>query len=83
MFLALELVENRETRTGFNQGPGMVRELQRAAMDVGLICYPGGITVDGLFVPHILLAPPLIAEEHHLQDCVDRLSATLSRVTGD
>jgi adenosylmethionine-8-amino-7-oxononanoate aminotransferase len=51
----------------------------RVAMDAGLICYPGGIEVDGAFVPHIMLAPPMILEEAHMQECADKLAVVLNQ----
>jgi adenosylmethionine-8-amino-7-oxononanoate aminotransferase len=80
LFAGIELVSNRETRDGFANRPGIAEELRRAAMDQGLICYPGSISVDELTVPHIMLAPPFIAEDRHLAECVDKLKATLAAV---
>ena len=77
LFAGMELVANRETREGFANRPGIAEELRRAAMERGLICYPGSIEVDGMTVPHIMLAPPFIAEERHLVECVDKLRMTL------
>jgi hypothetical protein len=51
-----------------------------AAMEAGLICYPGGISIDGAMVPHIMLAPPMVLEEQHMLQCADRLEQTLRNV---
>jgi adenosylmethionine-8-amino-7-oxononanoate aminotransferase len=79
LFWALELVADRETRCGFENGAGLPARLQRCAMENGLICYPGGIEVDGLQVPHIMLAPPMILEQEHMTECADKLSAVLDQ----
>jgi adenosylmethionine-8-amino-7-oxononanoate aminotransferase len=42
-------------------------------MDRGLICYPGGGTVDGRRGDHVLLAPPFILENGHVEEIVDKL----------
>ena len=42
-------------------------------MDLGLICYPGGGTVDGAEGDHILLAPPFIISEDELDELVQKL----------
>ncbi len=44
------------------------------------MCYPMGGTLDGQRGDHILLAPPFILEEFHLDEIVDKLDATLKRV---
>lgn len=77
LFAGIELVEDRDTRAGFLNRPAMAEELRRSAMEQGLICYPGSIVVEGRTVPHIMLAPPLIVDDRHLVECVDKLKATL------
>jgi adenosylmethionine-8-amino-7-oxononanoate aminotransferase len=77
LFAGLELVSNRETRDGFENGRGLAEQLRRAAMDQGLICYPASIMINELTVPHILLAPPMIAEQHHLEDGLARLARAI------
>jgi hypothetical protein len=79
LFHALELVADRATRRGFGDGRASPARLMRLAMDAGLICYPGGIEVDGAVVPHIMLAPPMILEESHMQECCDKLSVVLDQ----
>jgi adenosylmethionine-8-amino-7-oxononanoate aminotransferase len=80
LFWALELVSDRESLRGFEGGGQLPGTLQLAAMDAGLICYPGGITVDGAMVPHIMLAPPMVLEEQHMLQCADRLVQVLKSV---
>jgi adenosylmethionine-8-amino-7-oxononanoate aminotransferase len=79
LFRALELVADRATRSGFEDGGRIPARLMSLAMETGLICYPGGIEVDGAFVPHIMLAPPMILEEPHMRECCDKLSFVLDR----
>ena len=79
LFRALELVFDRETGRGFPDGGRLPARLMRLAMDAGLICYPGGIEVEGAFVPHIMLAPPMILEQSHMQECADKLAVVLER----
>ena len=80
LFAALEFVSDRETRDGFENGASLPDELRRAAMDEGLICYPAGIRVNGNTVPHILLAPPMIAEQPHLEEGVMKLARAIDSV---
>ena len=78
LFVGIELVEDPVSRCGFENRSGLPDELRKAAMEQGLIVYPGAIQVDQRTVPHIMLAPPMIAEVRHLEECVDKLAATLS-----
>jgi len=80
LFWALELVSDRSSQRGFAGGGSLPGQLQRAAMGLGLICYPSGIEVDGACVPHIMLAPPMIVEESHMLQATDILAKVLDRV---
>jgi adenosylmethionine-8-amino-7-oxononanoate aminotransferase len=42
-------------------------------MEHGLLCYPMGGTLDGARGDHVLLAPPFIVTEAHLDELVDKL----------
>ena len=80
LFRALELVSDRGSKRGFENGGALPHQLMLAALEAGLICYPGGIIDDGAMVPHIMLAPPMILEERHMLECMDRLAMTLESV---
>lgn len=79
LLIGIELVRDRQQKAPFTAGTISVDRLRRQALDEGLICYPGGLNVPGGFAPHILLAPPLIANEQHLEECTDKLERTLDR----
>jgi adenosylmethionine-8-amino-7-oxononanoate aminotransferase len=80
LFFGIELVADRETRAGFSGAGKMPEELRIAALDEGLICYPGGIEIADRTVPHIMMAPPMIVAEHHMRECIDKLTAVFNRV---
>lgn len=82
LFAAIELVSDRETRAGFMRGGRLPDRLRLAAMEEGLLCYPGGFWTDERFVPHIMLAPPMIAEEKHLCACAEKVRLVIDRVVG-
>jgi len=42
-----------------------------------LMCYPAGGTIDGRRGDHILLAPPYIIEDDHVEQIVERLGAAV------
>ncbi len=43
-------------------------------MTRGLMCYPMGGTIDGHDGAHILLAPPFIIDEGHVEEMVGKLA---------
>ena len=47
-------------------------------MAAGLMCYPMGGTLDGLRGDHILLAPPFILQESHLDELVEKLDIAIN-----
>ena len=51
--------------------------IKRHGMARGLVCYPGGGTIDGLHGNHILLAPPFIINEGHISELVEKLGETV------
>jgi len=82
LLLGLELVGNKASKAGFKDGADLPEKLRRAAMRHGLIVYPGGVTFDNLTVPHILLAPPMIVEDRHLLECIDKLNGVINETVG-
>ena len=79
--IGIELVDDRETRAGIRKGLGVPAALRSAAMENGLICYPGGGTADGTDGAHILLAPPFIYRSEHVDELVFKLEKTLRQVS--
>lgn len=73
LFRAVELVEDRSTKKSFDPDLKLHARIKKEAMDRGLICYPGGGTVDGKLGDHVLLAPPFIVDQSHIDRIVDRL----------
>ncbi len=73
LFCGIELVHDRATKAPFDPAAELHARVKREAMARGLMTYPMGGTVDGRQGDHILLAPPFIVEEAHLDLIVDRL----------
>ena len=74
LFMGLELVADRDTKTPFDPKLGVNKVVKKAAFEAGLICYPMGGTIDGLRGDHVLLAPPFIIEDSQLDELIDKLS---------
>lgn len=77
LFRAIELVEDRSTKRPFDPALKLHARIKAEAMARGLICYPGGGTVDGRLGDHVLLAPPFIVETQHIEQIVERLGGAI------
>lgn len=80
LLLALELVAERGGRTPFDPALKMHSRLKAAAMEHGLLVYPGGGTIDGRRGDHVLLAPPYNVTEAELDVIIDRLTLAVDSV---
>ncbi len=79
LFRGIELVADRDTRAPFDPGRKVHAAIKTAAMAEGLMCYPMGGTVDGETGDHILLAPPFIVDDGHIDEIVERLARALDK----
>ena len=79
LFIGLEIVEDRTTKAPFDPSLGINKKLKRAAFEAGLICYPMGGTIDGKNGDHVLLAPPYVMQESHIDEIVTKLKTGLDQ----
>lgn len=77
LFQGVELVADRETKEPFDPALKLHARIKSEAMRRGLICYPAGGTADGRRGDHVLLAPPFIVTETHVEDIVGRLHESI------
>ena len=82
LFRGIELVQNRETKEPFGSQRRLAGKIKAAAMENGLICYPMAGTIDGKLGDHILLAPPYILEQEHIEEMVTKLDMAISTALG-
>ncbi|TVU70759.1 aspartate aminotransferase family protein [Cobetia crustatorum] len=73
LFQGLELVTDRTKKTPFDPALKLHARIKKAAMAEGLMCYPMGGTLDGRQGDHILLAPPFILDNTHLDEITLKL----------
>jgi len=73
LFRALEIVADRASKDPLDPVLQIHAKIKKQAMDRGLMCYPGGGTIDGKRGNHILLAPPYIIEAEHVTEIVEKL----------
>jgi adenosylmethionine-8-amino-7-oxononanoate aminotransferase len=79
LLTAIELVQDRDTRTPFAPQKGMNSLLTQEAAKQGLIIYPRR-PIYGLRGDHVLIAPPLIMSKEQVQEILRRLDRALGRV---
>ncbi|ABD55245.1 aspartate aminotransferase family protein [Jannaschia sp. CCS1] len=80
LFRAIELVEDRATKTPFDPARKLGTAIKAAAMEEGLMIYPGSGTADGMRGDHILIAPPFIISDDQIDELTQKLSRALTRV---
>ncbi len=74
LFVGVELVKDRATKTPFAPKLAMDAVIKREAMARGLMVYPMGGTVDGASGSHVLLAPPFICTADDIDRIISRLT---------
>ncbi|MCK8066823.1 aspartate aminotransferase family protein [Cobetia sp. 1CM21F] len=77
LFQGLELVADRDSQKPFDASLKLHERLKKAAIAEGLMCYPMGGTLDGRQGDHILLAPPFILQESHLNEITAKLGRAI------
>jgi adenosylmethionine-8-amino-7-oxononanoate aminotransferase len=80
LLLAMELVEDRETKAPFDPGQRLHERAKAEAFARGLLIYPGGGTADGRAGDHILLAPPYNVSDAELELIVGLLGETMDAI---
>ncbi len=81
LFLGLELVADRAAKRPFDPAAGIAARLRDRALALGLVCYPSAGTADGHAGDHVILAPPYIAEDAHLDAMVELLGHAVDETT--
>ena len=74
---ALELVHDRENKPSFPADARLHAQIKREATARGLMCDLMGDTVDGASGDHVLLAPPFIITDAHIEEIADKLAAAV------
>ena len=80
LFLGLEFVKNRDSKAAFDSALTINKLFKKTAFENGLICYPMGGTIDGKNGDHVLLAPPFIIGDNHVDELITKLDKTLTEV---
>jgi adenosylmethionine-8-amino-7-oxononanoate aminotransferase len=78
LFLALELVADRDSRAPFPRARRVAERLKVVAQGEGLICYPSSGGADGEEGDHVVLAPAYLIGPEHVAEIVDKLDRALA-----
>ncbi|ANY15338.1 aspartate aminotransferase family protein [Bordetella pseudohinzii] len=81
LFLGVELVADRASKTVFDPALAVHARVKREAMARGLMVYPMGGTIDGRQGDHVLIAPPFIISDDELDQLTDRLRGAIDAAT--
>jgi adenosylmethionine-8-amino-7-oxononanoate aminotransferase len=82
LFQAIELVADRSTKAPFDPALKVHAKVKRAALELGLACYPMGGTIDGARGDHVLLAPPFIITDDEMDVLIERLVEAVDTAIG-
>jgi adenosylmethionine-8-amino-7-oxononanoate aminotransferase len=82
LFWALEFVEDRASRRGFDPARKVNDAVKDAAMAAGVMIYPMGGTIDGRQGDHVIVAPPYTARPEDIDRIVELLGRAVDGVLG-
>jgi adenosylmethionine-8-amino-7-oxononanoate aminotransferase len=80
LFIGVELVRDRATKTPFDPDLKLHAKIKAQCFANGLLCYPMGGTIDGRHGDHVLLAPPFIVNDEHVQFIAETLIRSIDQV---
>lgn len=83
LLCGVEIVKDRASKEPFDPALKLHDRIKAAAMDRGLVCYPGGGTADGTRGNHILLAPPFISTADDIEEIANRVADAATAVIAD
>jgi adenosylmethionine-8-amino-7-oxononanoate aminotransferase len=83
LFWGLELVQDKATKAPFSSTQSLNSRIKAHTMESGLMCYPMGGTVDGKLGDHVMLAPPFIVNETHIDEIITKLSKAIDKAIAE
>ena len=76
----VEFVKDKNTHEPFPKDAGIAEKIRQAALEIGVLLYPGQGTVDGSRGDHILLAPPFVIKPEEGELIADALRYAVGKV---
>ncbi len=80
LMIGIEFVKDKKTKEPFPPDAKVAATVTNEAMERGVIVYPGTGTADGILGDHILLTPPFIITEEHVDEIVSALDDSIRAV---
>ena len=80
LMTAIEFVKDQKTKEPFPRADKFAERVIDLAFENGLILYPGTGFVDGVNGDMVMVAPPLIIEENQIDEIIDILKKSFSRM---
>jgi len=77
LLMGIELVKDKATKEPFPPAMRVNGRLAQIALDKGLVIYPGGGCVDGIYGDHFLLCPPFTITESEMDEAFGLLEESL------
>ena len=77
LFVGIEFVFDKETKEPLHPNYNFHKVLKNVAQRNGLLCYPGGGTIDGERGDHVLLAPAYIVNETIVDEIISLLASSI------
>tara|TARA_R110002049_G_scaffold23781_3_gene84462 strand:- start:70579 stop:71913 length:1335 start_codon:yes stop_codon:yes gene_type:complete len=81
LFWTVELVRDRDSKTPFEVGKNLAGNIQKSAMQAGMICYPSQGCADGTAGDHVLLAPCFTSPTEEIDLIVQMLGDAVDSCT--
>jgi adenosylmethionine-8-amino-7-oxononanoate aminotransferase len=79
----LEFVQNRQTKAPFPASARIAKRVCDAALEEGLVVYPGGGAVDGVQGDHLLITPPLIITRQQIDELLAKLDSAIEKIQAE
>lgn len=77
LLLGVEFVADKASKAPLTGGGEFVARFKAAALEHGLLTYPGSGTADGVLGNHVLFAPPFVSTAQNIEEMVERFVHTL------
>lgn len=80
LFIGVEIVNDKNSKAPFDSKLNIHAKIKKQAMNNRLMVYPMGGTIDGQSGDHVLIAPPFIITEEHVEQIAERLTTSMKTV---
>lgn len=78
LFIGIEFVKDKTTKAPFPSSFPLHTHLKQTAMQQGLMVLPMSGTIDGQHGHHVMIAPPFILENKHIDEIIEKLTQALA-----